>query len=75
MSALVECHSGLEYAGRPTALRWGGARFEVEAVEAEWRTPEGKGFRVRTRQGPMFALVYIERYDEWQIQLRQTDGR
>lgn len=67
ISAPVECHSGLEYAERPTALGWQGERLEVEAVEAEWRTPEGKKFRVRTTGGQVFELVYIEWSDEWQI--------
>ena len=67
MSALVECHSGLEYAERPTALWWQGERLEVEAVEAEWRTPEGKTFRVRTIDGQVFELLYVELYDEWRI--------
>ena len=67
MSALVECHSGLEYAERPTALWWQGERLEVEAVEAEWRTPGGKQFRVRTTGGQVFELVYVELYDEWRV--------
>ena len=67
MSALVECHSGLEYAGRPTAFWWQGERLEVEAVEAEWRVPEGKTFRVRTIDGQVFELLYVELYDEWRI--------
>jgi uncharacterized protein YndB with AHSA1/START domain len=67
MSALVECHSGIEYAERPTALWWSGERLEVVAVEAEWRTPEGKRFRVRTRDGQVFVLVYLELRDEWRV--------
>ncbi len=67
MLKLVECHSGLEYAGRPTALWWQGERLEVEAVEAEWRTPEGKRFRVRTTGGRVFELVYVELHDEWRV--------
>jgi hypothetical protein len=64
---LVECHSGYEYAQRPTALRWQGERLEVEAVEAEWRIPGGRRFRVRTRNGLVFELFYGELYDEWRI--------
>jgi hypothetical protein len=67
MLASVECHSGIEYAGHPTALWWQGERLEVEAVEAEWRTPEGKTFRVRTTGGQVFELVYIELHDEWRV--------
>jgi len=64
---VVECYSGVEYAERPTALWWEGQRLEVEAVEAAWRTPEGKRFRVRTRDGQVFELVYFELHDEWSI--------
>jgi hypothetical protein len=68
MPALVECHSSLEYAGRPTALYWQGRRLEVAEVEAQWRTPEGKHFRVRAADGQRFELWYVEASDEWKIQ-------
>jgi hypothetical protein len=63
----VECHSGGEYAERPTALHWNGQRLEVAEVEARWRIPGGKKFRVRTRDGQVFELLYVELYDEWRI--------
>jgi len=66
---LVECHSGYEYAQRPTALHWQGVRFEIEAVEAEWRIPGGKRFRVRTADGQVFELIYGDLFDEWRINL------
>ncbi len=64
---LVECHSDFEYAERPVALRWMGERLEIEQVEAEWRIPGGKCFRVRTQDGRTFELFYGELYDEWRI--------
>lgn len=67
MADRVECHSGYTYAQRPTALWWEGARLEVVAVEAEWRTPEGKRFRVRTGDGRVFELEYSESQDAWSI--------
>ncbi len=67
MSERVECYSGVEYAERPKALWQQGERLEVETVEAQWRTPEGKKFRVRTTEGQVFELVYVEQHDEWQI--------
>jgi hypothetical protein len=67
MSDRVECHSGHTYAQRPTALWWEGARLEVAAVTAEWRTPEGKCFRVRTSDGRMFEVEYSESQDRWSI--------
>jgi hypothetical protein len=63
----VECHSGFEYAERPTALHWSGARLEVEAIEAQWRIPGGRKFRVRTTDGQVFELLYVELYDEWRV--------
>ncbi|MDD5368638.1 MAG: hypothetical protein PHQ40_06125 [Anaerolineaceae bacterium] len=64
---LVECHSGYEYAERPIAVRWEGQRLTVEQIEAEWRIPGGRCFRVRTSQGQRFELFYGELYDEWRI--------
>jgi hypothetical protein len=63
----VECHSGYEYAERPTALYWQGERLEVELIEDRWRIPGGKGFRVRVFGGQRFELFYGELYDEWRI--------
>jgi hypothetical protein len=64
---LVECHSGYEYAERPTAVRWDGQRLTVEQVEAEWRIPGGRCFRVRTNDGHRFELFYGELFDEWRV--------
>lgn len=66
---LVECHSGGEYAERPTALRWEGLRLEITRVEEAWRIPGGKRFRVQTADGRRFELFYGELYDEWRIHL------
>ena len=65
----VECHSGFEYAERPTALRWEGQRLEITAILAQWRIPGGKRFRVRVADGQVFELFYGELYDEWRINL------
>jgi hypothetical protein len=64
----VECYSGLEYAERPIALYWNDERLEIETIEAEWRTPDGKKFRVRTTDGQVFELMYVELLDKWRIQ-------
>lgn len=63
----VECHSGFEYAERPTALVSDNQRYEVEVVEDQWRIPGGKCFRVRLQDGRRFELFYGELYDEWRI--------
>lgn len=67
MSDLVECHSGYEYAERPTALNWEGQRLEIEKIEDQWRIPGGRCFRVQTSGGRRFELFYGELYDEWRV--------
>lgn len=64
---LVECHSGFEYAERPVAVHWEGQRLEIDAIQAQWRIPGGKCFRVHTQGGQVFELFYGELYDEWRI--------
>ncbi len=64
----VECRSEHSYAQRPVALWWQGRRLAVEAVEVEWRTPRGKGFRVLCGDGQRFELAYAELEDSWQAQ-------
>ncbi len=68
-SAVVECHSGTSYGERPVALVWEGERLPVAAVEAGWREPDGRRFRVRTLDGRVFHLSYGERSNEWQVDL------
>lgn len=67
MAELVECHSGYEYAERPVAVWWEGERQVVAEVEAQWRISGGKKFRVRTVEGTVFELLYVELYDEWRV--------
>jgi len=67
VSLEVECHSGYEYAERPTALVLDGQRFEIDVVEDRWRIPGGKCFRVKLTDGRRFELFYGELYDEWRI--------
>jgi hypothetical protein len=72
-TSAVECYSGNQYPERPVAFQWQGDRLEVERVEAEWRIPDGKRFRVRTEGGQLFDLFYREMYDEWQITPLMSD--
>ena len=41
--------------------------MEVAAIEAQWHVPDGKHFRVCTRDDQVFELVYSEGHDEWQV--------
>ena len=70
MTDVVECRSDNEYAGRPRALYWEGQRLEIESVLTSWRTPQGKCFRVRLRDGREFELDYNEMSDGWTIENR-----
>jgi hypothetical protein len=69
MDELVECHSGYEYAERPVALKWEGARLEIKEIVKEWRIPGGHCFRVVTQDQRVFELFYGELYDEWRVNL------
>ena len=64
---VVECHSGYTYAERPRAFLWEGRRHVVVAIESEGRTPAGRRFVVRTSDGDIFELVYVEREDLWEV--------
>lgn len=66
----IECRSDTEYAERPVAFTWQGKRLEVVEISDRWRTPDGKGFRVRTADDHIFELFYQEMTCEWEI--RQT---
>ncbi|HMD89337.1 MAG TPA: hypothetical protein VKF38_09260 [Anaerolineaceae bacterium] len=63
----VKCYSGYQYAERPLAFDFGGQRLEVAVIEAEWRKPNGHGFRLSTKNGLKFELFYDELLDEWQV--------
>ena len=67
MNELVECHSGFTYAEKPVAFTWEGRRLEILAISAQWRSPQGRHFRVRTGNGQEFELSYREADNEWQI--------
>ena len=64
----VECRSDSEYAERPVALQWRDQRLEIVEILSRWRTPSGKGFRVRTPDDQVFVLTYDEISADWQIQ-------
>lgn len=68
--AVVECHSGHTYAERPRAFEWEGERLEIVEIAAEWQTPENKHFRVTTKIGQTFELVYDLSRDTWKAFLR-----
>jgi hypothetical protein len=67
MVELVECRSDLNYADTPLAFYWEGKRLKVDELLESWRTPQGKGFRVKAAGNQVFELFYDEGKDAWQI--------
>jgi len=68
-AAQVECYSGYVYAQRPRAFVWEGKRIPVLSVEAEWRTPEERNFRVLAEGGSVYHLAYTDEAASWKIDL------
>jgi len=64
----VLCHSGYEYAQRPIAFQWEGEQLAITQVKGEWKTPDGKLFRVLTEGDQVFELHYNSLKDKWYIQ-------
>lgn len=69
MAESVECHSGYTYGERPIAFQWEGQRLVVADIEAIWRLPDGRRFRLRAEDGRVFELSYDERSDVWHVRL------
>ena len=67
MDVVVECYSGHTFSQRPKAILKDNVRLEIEVIETEWRSPQGKFFRVKTSDGSIFVLFYDETSDSWQI--------
>lgn len=69
MSDPVACLSGGAYADRPVAVRWDEQWVRIETIIERWRTPQGKGFRVRADEGQIFNLFYDEPHDSWRVEM------
>lgn len=63
----VECLSGQTYADRPIAIVWDGKRLPIQSIQARWRFPGGRRFRIKTEDEQSFNLNYHEDTDEWSI--------
>jgi hypothetical protein len=50
-------------------LHWEGERLVIREIEARWRVPDGRCFRVRTEDERVFELTYLERDDVWRLRL------
>jgi hypothetical protein len=65
----VQCRSDSTYAERPLALVWQERRYEIVEILARWRTPHGRGFKVRVDGGQVFVITFDEAKHDWEIQL------
>jgi hypothetical protein len=63
----VKCYSGQSYAERPLSFTLEGKEYRVAEVEAEWRGPGTRNFRVRTKDNKLFQLCYNESQDKWSL--------
>lgn len=70
----VECRSGYKVNEFPVALTFQGRRWEVAEILDRWyeggvepERPPMDYFRVKTREGRVFLLLYASHRDEWFI--------
>jgi hypothetical protein len=68
MSDPIEFHSSYAYAQRPIVITWEDERVQVKMVLSEWRTPEGKYFRIQAEDERIFEVLYNKDIENWQIQ-------
>lgn len=61
----VGCHSGSSYPDRPAWIESHGGRFDVRAVESQWREEERLGFRLRMSDGSRMLVYYVPELDLW----------
>lgn len=74
MKPEVECYAGSTYPEEPRAFTWETQRYTVIEVLQRRRTPEGIGFLVNCKPGPVhFDLFYVIHEDCWQIQPKGYD--
>ena len=67
MTDLVECRSDSLYAERPVYVRWEDQRLEIVKIQARWRSPRGRFFRVAVEGGQSFELFFDEMADAWTV--------
>lgn len=70
----VECRSGYKVNESPAAFTFQGRRWEVAEILDRWyeggvqpERPLIDYFRVKTREGRVFILLYTSHLDEWFI--------
>jgi hypothetical protein len=68
MTDQVICRSDSHYAERPVAFFYEGTRLAIQQIQARWRTPENRHFRVLAEGSLLFELTYHENEDRWVIE-------
>jgi len=63
----VECQSGYSHCDHPTAIIWEGKRLAVKNIEAEWREPDIKYYRILTEDCIRLEIQFNENENIWRI--------
>ena len=74
----VECYSGCKVSERPVAFTFQGHRWEVSEIVDRWYEcgikpddPIIDYFKVKTNDGSVFILQYVEYLDVWSILIQR----
>ena len=68
ISDWVACRSDSLYPERPVAFCYEGRRWSIVQIQARWRSPQFRHFRVLTETKSVFELIYDESKDRWQVE-------
>jgi len=64
----VDAYSGYKANERPQQFTLDEDAFEIESVEAQWRSPDATFFKVRTADGKHYLLRYAGSQGLWTLQ-------
>jgi hypothetical protein len=64
----VDAYSGYKANERPRQFVLDEDNVEIEAVEEQWRSPDGEYFKIRTTGGKRYLLRYEVGQDQWTLQ-------
>ena len=63
----VECYAGYRGEESPRRFTVAGRKVEVVTIEAQWREPGSRVFRVRGDDGRVLSLRQSESSGEWEL--------
>jgi hypothetical protein len=67
MADSVHCRADHNYPGRPIGFCVGEQDHQVHRVLKEWRSPEGKGYLIRTEENTVYVLFWRSAAQLWEI--------